>query len=119
MAVTSPASIFSYPTNRTFAAFTIASAASIIATSPRHSTIPSASMFLPLKFDRLISQRMNRRGDATAAADEGVGRELVDGHDRRGAEEAAELDRVADIFAGDGDDAHGRRLVVQIGRAHV
>src|ERR1043166_6157908 len=36
IAVTSPASIFSQPTRRTFAAF-------IIATSPRHSIIPSAS----------------------------------------------------------------------------
>src|SRR5215208_5822574 len=44
IAVTRPASIFSHPTKRTLAAFTIASAASIIATSPRHSTIPSASI---------------------------------------------------------------------------
>src|SRR6185436_15969595 len=43
IAVTRPASIFSQPTKRTFAALTIASAASIIATSPLHSTIPSAS----------------------------------------------------------------------------
>src|SRR5215813_4458689 len=46
MAVTRPASIFSQPTRRTFAAFTIASAASIIATRPMHSTIPSASIKL-------------------------------------------------------------------------
>src|SRR2546421_10893783 len=30
-----------------------------------------------------VPQRMNRRGDAPAAAYEGVGRELVDGHDGR------------------------------------
>src|SRR5687768_113516 len=43
IAVTKPAPIFSYPTSVTFAAFTIASAASIIATRPFVSTIPSAS----------------------------------------------------------------------------
>src|SRR5262245_1296884 len=43
MAVTSPASTFCQPTKTTFAVFTIASAASIIPTSPRVSTIPSAS----------------------------------------------------------------------------
>ena len=50
IAVTSPASILSYPTSVTFAALTIASAASIIATNPIHSTIPSACIMriLPL-----------------------------------------------------------------------
>src|SRR5262245_48434807 len=43
MAVTSPASTFCQPTNATFAAFTMASAASIIPTRPRVSTRPSAS----------------------------------------------------------------------------
>src|SRR5262249_16800480 len=43
MAVTYPAPIFSQPTSVTFAAFTIASAASIIATRPFVSTMPSAS----------------------------------------------------------------------------
>src|SRR5438132_8803759 len=43
IAVTNPAPIFSYPIKVTFAAFTIASAASIIATRPLVSTIPSAS----------------------------------------------------------------------------
>src|SRR4029453_2446329 len=43
MAVTYPAPIFSHPTSGTFAAFTIASAPSIIATSPLVSPIPSAS----------------------------------------------------------------------------
>src|SRR6188472_2243732 len=42
IAVTNPASTFSYPTSYTFAAFTIESAASIIATKPKHSTIPRA-----------------------------------------------------------------------------
>jgi len=41
------ASIFSQPTSVTFADFTAASAASIIATRPRHSIIPSASCILP------------------------------------------------------------------------
>src|SRR5262245_35374805 len=44
IAVTKPAPIFSYPTSVTFAALTIASAASIIATSPFVSTIPRASI---------------------------------------------------------------------------
>src|SRR5438067_1421601 len=43
IAVTNPASIFSQPTSVTFADFTAASAASIIATKPRHSIIPKAS----------------------------------------------------------------------------
>ena len=43
IAVTYPAPIFSQPTSDTLAALTIASAASIIATSPLVSTIPSAS----------------------------------------------------------------------------
>src|SRR5215510_10180662 len=47
IAVTRPASIFSQPTSRTFAALTIASAASIIATRPLHSTMPSASSSIP------------------------------------------------------------------------
>src|SRR5713101_675016 len=49
IAVTNPAPIFSYPISVTFAALTIASAASIMATRPLVSTIPSASciQFLP------------------------------------------------------------------------
>src|SRR3954453_20352049 len=43
MAVTSPASTFCHPTKTTFAALTIASAASIIPIRPRVSTRPSAS----------------------------------------------------------------------------
>src|SRR6188472_4544026 len=43
MAVTYPEPIFSHPTRLTFAAFTIASEASIIATRPRVSIIPRAS----------------------------------------------------------------------------
>src|SRR5262245_15461054 len=43
MAVTSPASTFCQPTRTTLAAFTIASAASIMPTRPRVSTRPSAS----------------------------------------------------------------------------
>src|SRR5437773_7260950 len=43
IAVTYPEPIFSQPTRLTFAAFTIASAASIIATRPRVSIIPRAS----------------------------------------------------------------------------
>src|SRR2546423_738833 len=43
IAVTKPAPIFSYPISVTLAALTIASAASIIATKPLVSTIPSAS----------------------------------------------------------------------------
>ena len=43
MAVTKPAPIFSQPTRVTLAAFTMASDASIIATSPFVSTMPSAS----------------------------------------------------------------------------
>jgi hypothetical protein len=46
-AVTYPEPIFSYPTRVTFAAFTMASEASIMATSPRVSIIPSASPMLP------------------------------------------------------------------------
>src|SRR5215210_2160310 len=48
MAVTYPAPIFSQPTSVTFAALTIASAASIIATRPFVSTMPSASPMLLL-----------------------------------------------------------------------
>src|ERR1041385_9317274 len=100
IAVTRPASIFSQPTRRTFAALTIASAASIIATRPRHSTIPSASGIRLLRdaqynigpitpidpcqyhavaggtdiFQaRSVSQRVDRRRDAAAAANEGCG----------------------------------------------
>src|SRR5262249_11793368 len=43
IAVTRPASTFRHPTNTTFAVFTMASAASIMPTSPRVSIIPSAS----------------------------------------------------------------------------
>src|SRR5207302_5903761 len=43
IAVTSPASTFCQPTKTTFAVFTIASAASIMPTRPRVSTMPSAS----------------------------------------------------------------------------
>src|SRR5687768_1948066 len=43
MAVTSPASTFCQPTNTTFAALTMASAASIMPTRPRVSMRPSAS----------------------------------------------------------------------------
>src|SRR2546423_9346148 len=66
-----------------------------------------------------VSQRVNRRGDATAAAYEGVGGEFVDGHDGGRAEEAAELDRVADIFSRHGDDAHRGRLVVRHADGHL
>src|SRR5262245_47904893 len=48
IAVTKPPPIFSYPTRLTFAALTIASAASIIATNPFVSIIPSASINLSL-----------------------------------------------------------------------
>ena len=44
--VTKPEPIFSYPTRFTFAAFTIASAASIAPTKPFVSTIPKASEFI-------------------------------------------------------------------------
>src|SRR6187455_314813 len=43
IAVTRPASTFWYPTKTTFAVFTMASAASIMPTRPRVSTMPSAS----------------------------------------------------------------------------
>src|SRR6266704_2366366 len=56
IAVTRPASIFSQPTSMTLADFTAASAASIIATSPRHSIIPSAFM-LNLPDNRKSGQR--------------------------------------------------------------
>src|SRR5262249_14078780 len=46
-AVTYPEPIFSQPTSETFAAFTIASEASIIATKPRVSIIPNASPIQP------------------------------------------------------------------------
>ena len=45
MAVTRPASTFCQPTKITLAAFTMASAASIMPTSPRVSTMPSASPY--------------------------------------------------------------------------
>src|SRR5213075_2470021 len=51
IAVTKPAPIFSYPMSVTFAALTIASAASIIATKPFVSTIPSASCIQMLLSD--------------------------------------------------------------------
>src|SRR5215210_5317642 len=53
MAVTYPAPIFSQPTSVTFAALTIASAASIMATSPLVSTIPNASPMFFLFFGGL------------------------------------------------------------------
>src|SRR6266571_8246368 len=60
MAVTNPAPIFSYPTRVTFAALTIASAASIIATRPLVSTIPSASCIHFLLKLSTVLENLNR-----------------------------------------------------------
>src|SRR6185503_5509231 len=62
IAVTYPAPIFSQPTSVTFAALTIASAASIIATRPLVSTIPNASPIyqLPTSKDQRPTQDQRR-----------------------------------------------------------
>src|SRR6185436_7643182 len=59
IAVTKPAPIFSYPIRVTLAALTIASAASIIATSPLVSIIPSASINWQLLFSFSLQQSIN------------------------------------------------------------
>src|SRR5512142_1354557 len=61
IAVTYPAPIFSQPTSVTLAAFTMASAASIMATRPLVSTIPNASpIYVSLNFQPPTS---NFQGD--------------------------------------------------------
>jgi len=54
-----------------------------------------------------VSQAVHRGGNAAAAGDEVAVVAGVDRHDGGGAEEAAEVDQVADLFAGGGDDADG------------
>ena len=55
---------------------------------------------------------MKRRRDPPAAGDEGSRAAGIDRHDRRGAEQPAEVHAVADRLSGRGNDAHGGRLVV-------
>src|ERR1044072_4467419 len=62
---------------------------------------------------------MYGRGDASAAAYEDVGGELVDGHDGRASQEPAVLDHVAHALAGDWDYTHGGRLVVHDADGHL
>src|ERR1044071_8641526 len=139
IAVTSPASIFSQPTSRTFAAFTIASAASIIATRPRHSIIPSASgmpQILATKrhkrhekiqgkpfcafcaFLWLVSQRVDRCGYSAATADEASRRKRADRHDRRTPEQSTKFDHLANIATRHRNDPHRGRLVIHHSHRH-
>ena len=62
---------------------------------------------------------MNRRGDVPAATDEAVARETIDGHNRRASQQSAELNHVADYFAGHGNYSHGGRLVVHHADRHL
>src|SRR5437899_4588484 len=105
IAVTKPASIFSQPTRVTLADFTAASAASIIATRPRHSIIPKASRSIVHLPDwrakiTLIPQTLHRRRNSSAAADELIGRKATDRHDWRRAEQTSELNHVANFATG-------------------
>src|SRR5687767_4926133 len=126
IAVTSPASIFSQPTSFTFADFTIASAASIIATSPMHSTMPSASgicLSPPCSSesptDYSVPQGMNRGRNPSAAPDKTCRRKGVDGHDWSAAEQAAKLNHVANVFARNWNDPHRRGLIVHYADGHL
>src|SRR5262245_60845388 len=60
----------------------------------------------------LVYERLHGRGDSSAARDQSRRRDAADGHDRRRAEEAAELHAVAGALAGRGDDPHRGRLAV-------
>src|SRR6185437_11969805 len=117
IAVTRPASIFSQPTRRTLAAFTIASAASIIATSPRHSTIPSASG-MTVSRHRLtrifesVSQGVNRRGNVTTTTNKLGRRKSTHLHDRPTAEQTTKLHHVADVASRHRNDSHRGCLVI-------
>src|SRR5438094_7113519 len=125
IAVTKPASIFSHPTSTTFADFTAASAASIIATRPRHSIIPRASrsILIALRIGAariaLIPQAVHRRRNPPTAANELIGRKAIHCHDRGAAQQAAELNHLANLAARHGNDAHRRRLVIHHADGHL
>src|SRR5713226_676528 len=125
IAVTRPASIFSQPTSTTFADFTAASAASIIATRPRHSIIPKASrsILIALRIGdariALITQAVHRRGNPPAPANELIRREAIHRHDRGAAQQAAELNHLANLAAGHRNDAHGGGLVIHHSDRHL
>ena len=61
---------------------------------------------------RLVLQRVQRCGHAAAAMREHGTCMIVNGHDRRIAEEPTEIETIADLLADCGDEAHGGRLVV-------
>src|SRR5438477_3661350 len=123
--VTRPASIFSQPTSTTFADFTAASAASIIATRPRHSIIPSASrsMLFALRIGAariaLIPQAVHRRGNPATAANKLIGRKAIHCHDRSAAQQAAELNHLADLASRHRNEAHGGGLVIHHADGHL
>src|SRR6266404_3715414 len=123
--VTRPASIFSQPTSNTFADFTAASAASIIATRPRHSIIPKASrsILIALRIGdariALITQAVHRCRNPTTAANKLIGRKTIHRHDRRAAQQTAELNHLANLAAGHRNDAHGGGLVVHHADCHL
>jgi Zn-dependent protease len=68
----------------------------------------------------LIPQRLDGGGDAAAEVYEGLaGAAVADFDDRRGAEQSAEIDHVARLGPGHGNQPHGGRLVVHHADGHL
>ena len=67
----------------------------------------------------LATQLLVLGGDAAAVFHEGfAGAHVADLHHRGGTEQAAEIDHVASLGAGDGNHSHGRGLVVDDADSH-
>ena len=68
---------------------------------------------------QLVVETVYRGGNPAAKVDETCGCPgISDGHDRSASEESAELDAVPGLFAGNGDDSDGRRLLVDESDSH-
>ena len=61
-----------------------------------------------------VFETLQRRGNSAAAGNKVRAGRRVNRHNGRGAEEPSHLDHVADVFAFDGNHAHGGRLAVDM-----
>src|SRR5687767_11039422 len=110
IAVTRPASTFCQPTKTTFAALTIASAASIMPTRPRVSTRPSASPGRSLATVVILLRDPATRGDLHAIGHVGAVNDpdLVDEIRDRAGMVGNDADEIARLQAALYRRAHGR-----------
>src|SRR5690349_13933414 len=124
IAVTRPASTFCQPTNTTFAVLHIASAASIMPTRPRVSTIPSASPISRFSLSATVSPSLYRKSGLRDSAarrnrdrlDHAVTLDETDGVDQIRDDAGVigdDADAVARLERGRAVDLHGRVFLRQ------